>query len=83
MTTSLNPGEVARLGADPFALTDLPFDLDDVVIDYRVLQQDRAGTTVLAAMALREDLEAAGFAGVELRRRDPWMNSVVTARRPA
>ena len=32
---------------------------------------------------LREDLESAGFTDIELRRRDPWMSSVVTARRPA
>jgi SAM-dependent methyltransferase len=31
---------------------------------------------------LREDLEAAGFAEVTLLRRDPWMSSVVTGRRP-
>lgn len=32
---------------------------------------------------LREGLEAAGFIGVTLDRTDPWMNSIVTATKPA
>lgn len=43
----------------PFELeTQVPFGLDEVVIDYHVLHRDRSGTTVLAAMVQRRDLEA-------------------------
>jgi general secretion pathway protein L len=36
----------------------VPFDLDDVVIDYDVLSNDRTGSNVLAALVQRQDLEA-------------------------
>lgn len=42
----------------PFELeTQVPFGLDDVVIDYHVLHRDRAGSSVLAALVKRSDLE--------------------------
>jgi general secretion pathway protein L len=42
----------------PFELeTQVPFGLDDMVVDYHVLQRDNTGTTVLAALVLRRDLE--------------------------
>lgn len=42
----------------PFELENhVPFDLDEVVIDYQVLHRDRAGTTVLAALVPKKDLE--------------------------
>jgi len=42
----------------PFELENqVPFGLDDVVVDYHVLQRDNTGTTVLAALVLRRDLE--------------------------
>ena len=42
----------------PFELeTQVPFGLDEVVIAYQVLQRDKAGTTVLAALVQRHDLE--------------------------
>jgi len=42
----------------PFELeSSVPFGLDEVVVDFQVLQRDRAGTTVLAALVQREDLE--------------------------
>jgi general secretion pathway protein L len=42
----------------PFELeSSVPFGLDEVVVDYQVLQRDRAGTTVLAALVPREVLE--------------------------
>ncbi|MBI4516056.1 MAG: pilus assembly protein PilM [Deltaproteobacteria bacterium] len=43
----------------PFELeTQVPFGLDEVVVDYQVLHRDRAGTTVLAGMVQKPDLEA-------------------------
>jgi general secretion pathway protein L len=43
----------------PFELeSSVPFGLDEVVVDYQVLQRDRAGTTVLAALVPKEVLEA-------------------------
>lgn len=42
----------------PFELeSNVPFGLDDVVVDYKVLQRDRAGTTVLAALAPKSEVE--------------------------
>jgi general secretion pathway protein L len=42
----------------PFELeTQVPFGLDDVVIAYQVLHRDKAGSTVLAALVQRQDLE--------------------------
>ena len=42
----------------PFELeSSVPFGLDEVVVDYQVLHRDRAGTTVLAALVQKEDLE--------------------------
>lgn len=42
----------------PFELeTQVPFGLDEVIVDYSVLHRDRAGTTVLAAMVQKPDLE--------------------------
>jgi len=42
----------------PFELeTQVPFGLDEVVVDYQVLQRDKAGSTVLAALVQRKDLE--------------------------
>lgn len=42
----------------PFELENsVPFGLDEVVVDYQVLQRDSAGSTVLAALVQREDLE--------------------------
>jgi type II secretion system protein L len=35
----------------------VPFDLDEVLIDHQILQRDRTGTTVLAALVRREDLD--------------------------
>ncbi|HVM98411.1 MAG TPA: type II secretion system protein GspL [Candidatus Acidoferrales bacterium] len=43
----------------PFELeTQVAFGLDDVVVAYQVLQRDKAGSTVLAALVQRNDLEA-------------------------
>jgi general secretion pathway protein L len=43
----------------PFELeTQVPFGLDEVVVDYQVLHRDRSGTTVLAAMVQKQDLHA-------------------------
>lgn len=43
----------------PFELENLvPFGLDDVVVDYQVLRRDGAGTTVLAALAPRKEVES-------------------------
>ncbi|MGD9764264.1 MAG: type II secretion system protein GspL [Candidatus Binatia bacterium] len=43
----------------PFELENsVPFGLDEVVVDYQVLHRDRAGTTVLAALVQKDDLEA-------------------------
>jgi general secretion pathway protein L len=43
----------------PFELeAQVPFSLDDVVIDYDVLSNDRTGSNVLAALVQRPDLEA-------------------------
>ncbi|MBX3023830.1 pilus assembly protein PilM [bacterium] len=43
----------------PFELENsVPFGLDEVVVDYQVLQRDSAGSTVLAALVQRDDLEA-------------------------
>jgi general secretion pathway protein L len=42
----------------PFELeTQVPFGLDEVVVDYHVLHRDRAGCNVLAALVQRKDLE--------------------------
>lgn len=42
----------------PFELeTQVPFGLDEIVVDYQVLQRDKAGSTVLAALVQRKDLE--------------------------
>lgn len=42
----------------PFELENsVPFGLDEVVVDFQVLQRDGAGSTVLAALVQREDLE--------------------------
>ena len=42
----------------PFELeTQVPFGLDDMIVDYHVLRRDSEGTMVLAATVLREDLE--------------------------
>jgi general secretion pathway protein L len=42
----------------PFELeTQVPFGLDDVVVDYQVLQRDKTGSTLLAAMVQKTDLE--------------------------
>ncbi len=42
----------------PFELeSNVPFGLEDVVVDYQVLRRDQAGTTVLAALVPKEDLE--------------------------
>jgi general secretion pathway protein L len=42
----------------PFELeTQVPFGLDDVVIDYQVLHRDASGSNVLAALVQRRDLE--------------------------
>jgi general secretion pathway protein L len=42
----------------PFELeSSVPFGLDEVVVDFHVLHRDRAGTTVLAAMVPKEELE--------------------------
>jgi len=42
----------------PFELeSNVPFGLDEVVVDYQILRRDRAGTTVLAALVQKEDLE--------------------------
>jgi general secretion pathway protein L len=42
----------------PFEIeTQVPFDLDDVVIAYQVLNRDKAGSNVLAALVHRKDLE--------------------------
>ena len=43
----------------PFELeTQVPFGLDEVVIDYHILNRDRSGCSVLAALVRRRDLEA-------------------------
>lgn len=42
----------------PFELENsVPFGLDEVVVDYQVLHRDRAGTTVLAALVPKGELE--------------------------
>jgi general secretion pathway protein L len=42
----------------PFELeSNVPFGLDEVVVDYQILHRDRAGSTVLAALVPKEDLE--------------------------
>jgi type II secretion system protein L len=42
----------------PFELENsVPFGLDEVVVDFQVLQRDAAGSTVLAALVQRDDLE--------------------------
>src|SRR5438046_2413569 len=42
----------------PFELENqVPFGLDDIVIDYHVLHRDRSGSNVLAALVQRRDLE--------------------------
>lgn len=42
----------------PFELeSSVPFGLDEVVVDFQVLQRDRAGSTVLAALVPRDELE--------------------------
>jgi general secretion pathway protein L len=42
----------------PFELeSQVPFGLDEVVVDHYVLNRDRSGTTVLAALVLKRDLE--------------------------
>lgn len=42
----------------PFELENsVPFGLDEVVVDYQVLHRDGAGSTVLAALVQKEDLE--------------------------
>jgi len=42
----------------PFELeSNVPFALDDVVVDYKVLHRDRAGTTVLAALSPKAEVE--------------------------
>lgn len=42
----------------PFELeSSVPFGLDEVVVDYQILRRDRSGTTVLAALVQKEDLE--------------------------
>lgn len=42
----------------PFELeSQVPFGLDEVVVDHYVVNRDRAGTTVLAALVLKRDLE--------------------------
>src|SRR5437016_1905985 len=42
----------------PFELENqVPFGLDEVVVDYHVLHRDRAGSNVLAALVQRKDLE--------------------------
>lgn len=35
----------------------VPFDLDDVIIDYQVLHRDKVGSTVIAALIQKSDLE--------------------------
>jgi general secretion pathway protein L len=43
----------------PFELeSQVPFGLDEVIVDYQVLQRDKSGCTVLAALVHRQDLEA-------------------------
>lgn len=42
----------------PFELeSQVPFALDEVVVDHYIVNRDRAGTTVLAALVLKRDLE--------------------------
>lgn len=42
----------------PFELeSQVPFGLDEVVIDHHIVRRDRSGTTVIAAMVLKRDLE--------------------------
>jgi len=42
----------------PFELeSQVPFGLDDVVVDYQVVHRDRTGSSVLAALVQRKDLE--------------------------
>jgi general secretion pathway protein L len=42
----------------PFELeSNVPFGLDEVVVDYQILHRDRAGTLVLAALVQKQDLE--------------------------
>ncbi len=54
----------------PFELeTQVPFALDDIVVDYQIVQRDRSGATVLAATVrkqdLREYLDALSAAGLD------------------
>ena len=43
----------------PFELeTQVPFGLDEVIVDYQILHRDSSGTTVLAAMVQKPDIEA-------------------------
>ena len=43
----------------PFELeTQVPFGLDEVIVDYQILHRDSSGTTVLAAMVQKPDLQA-------------------------
>lgn len=54
----------------PFEIeTQVPFDLDEVVIAYQVLNRDKAGSNVLAALVHRKDLEqhlaTLGAAGID------------------
>jgi general secretion pathway protein L len=43
----------------PFELeSQVPFGLDEAIVSYHVLQRDRSGSTVLAALVRRHDLEA-------------------------
>ena len=42
----------------PFELeSNVPFGLDEVIVDYQVIHRDRAGTLVLAALTPKEELE--------------------------
>jgi general secretion pathway protein L len=42
----------------PFELeSQVPFGLDDVIVDYQVVHRDRAGSSILAALVQRKDLE--------------------------
>jgi general secretion pathway protein L len=37
--------------------TQVPFDLEDIVVDYQVLHRDKSGSSILAAVVQRRDLE--------------------------
>jgi general secretion pathway protein L len=37
--------------------TQVPFDLEDIVVDYQVLRRDKSGSSILAAVVQRRDLE--------------------------